>query len=768
MNNKLYKKLLWGTGFVIVAVILTLFIMSQTYIQNLVYHERLNQMEEVTHQMFRSLEDVIDTHWSEVNVQCNYLYCTPLKTDTEFYRYLKKLSELSNYHERQIELVAVDADGHYYTENGGMGLLREMNYLADSPQWVSYVSNSLTVDDSRMVFLEQLSTPITLQSGEKEITLRYFGISQSMTQLNDYFRCDAYENNNSVYVLDDDGFKLFNANDTELLKGHNVYTVLSRMSYLHGSSFAEAKERLDRTGSCYSNAVLDGTEYFYALKQMENAQWTLAFLVPAKYVAVNTQKLVSIVMIIIIVIAMVFSVITVFVGWFLLRQKQQQELQAEKEANLRLEQYNIHLTQVNDELRQAQDIAAEALQSAERASKAKTDFLANMSHDIRTPMNAIIGITTLMKNELHQPEKLAEHLDKLENSGQLLLGIINDILDMSRIESGKTTLNVEKMNLPQQISQLDSIIRQQAGQRSQTFTVNTHLQHENVLADPNRLNRVLMNILSNAVKYTPTGGHIRFEVDELPRNEHYARYRFVVQDDGIGMSEAYQKTLFDPFTREERSGTNKVQGTGLGMAITKNIVDLMGGSINVESTTGKGTRFEVVLEFPVDAEADTVPEAQMLPEEEKETSPLSGMKFLCAEDNAINAEILEMLLEANGASCTICSNGQEIVDAFASVKPGEYDMILMDVQMPVMDGLEATRRIRSGENPLGRIIPILAMTANAFLEDMQKSREAGMDEHLSKPVDIAALEQTVKRFRVIPPKINSGQARFRRGSTQTM
>ena len=768
MNNKLYKKLLWGTGFVIVAVILTLFIMSQTYIQNLVYHERLNQMEEVTHQMFRSLEDVIDTHWDEVNVQCNYLYYTPLKTDTEFYRYLKKLSELSNYHERQIELVAVDSDGHYYTENGGMGLLREMNYLADSPQWVSYVSNSLTVDDSRMVFLEQLSTPITLQSGEKEITLRYFGISQSMTQLNDYFRCDAYENNNSVYVLDDNGFKLFNANDTELLKGHNVYTVLSRMSYLHGSSFAEAKERLDRTGSCYSNAVLDGTEYFYALKQMENAQWTLAFLVPAKYVAVNTQKLVSIVMIIIIVIAMVFSVITVFVGWFLLRQKQQQELQAEKEANLRLEQYNIHLTQVNDELRQAQDIAAEALQSAERASKAKTDFLANMSHDIRTPMNAIIGITTLMKNELHQPEKLAEHLGKLENSGQLLLGIINDILDMSRIESGKTTLNVEKMNLPQQISQLDSIIRQQAGQRRQTFTVNTHLQHENVLADPNRLNRVLMNILSNAVKYTPTGGHIRFEVDELPRNEHYARYRFVVQDDGIGMNEAYQKTLFDPFTREERSGTNKVQGTGLGMAITKNIVDLMGGSINVESTTGKGTRFEVVLEFPVDAEADAVPEAQVLPEEEEETSPLSGMKFLCAEDNAINAEILEMLLEANGASCTICSNGQEIVDAFASVKPGEYDMILMDVQMPVMDGLEATRRIRSGENPLGRIIPILAMTANAFLEDMQKSREAGMDEHLSKPVDIAALEQTVKRFRVIPPKINSGQARFRRGSTQTM
>ena len=375
-----------------------------------------------------------------------------------------------------------------------------------------------------------------------------------------------------------------------------------------------------------------------------------------------------------------------------------------------------------------------------------------MSHDIRTPMNAIIGITTLMKNELHEPEKLAEHLGKLESSGQLLLGIINNILDMSRIESGKTTLHVEKMNLSQQISQLDSIIRQQAGQRSQTFTVSTNLQHENVLADPNRLNQVLMNILSNAVKYTPTGGHIRLEVEELPRNEHYARYRFVVQDDGIGMSADYQKTLFDPFTREECSGTNKVQGTGLGMAITKSVIDLMGGSISVESATGKGTRFEVVLEFPIDTEADTVQKAQALPEEEETTSPLSGMKFLCAEDNAINAEILQMLLETKGASCTICPNGQEIVDAFASVKPGDYDMILMDVQMPVMDGLEATRRIRSGENPLGRTIPILAMTANAFLEDMQKSKEAGMDEHLSKPVDISALEQVVKRFRVTPPR----------------
>ena len=752
MNKKNYRQLLWGIGVVSLAVILTLFIVSQTYIQNLVYHERLSQMEEVTHQMFRSLEDVIDNHWDDVDVQCNYLAYMPMETTDDLFSYLEKLSELSNYKEKQIELIAVDSAGHYYTEHGRMGLLRGMTYLESAPQRVSYVANSLTVDDSRMVFLNQLSTPITLQSEIGEITLRYFGTSQSMTQLNDYFRCDAYENNNSVYVLDNDGFKLFNANDTELLKGHNVYTVLSQMSYLHGSSFAAAKERLARTGSCYSNAVLDETEYFYALKQMENAQWTLAFLVPAEYVAVNTQKLVSLVTASMIVFAVVFSITVVIAGWFLLREKQQRELRAEKETNLRLEHYNIQLTQANDELRRAQDIAAEALQSAERASKAKTDFLSNMSHDIRTPMNAIVGLTALMENELDEPEKLADHLGKLKSSGQLLLDIINNILDMSRIESGKTTLTIEPMDLSHQLDQLNTMIFSQANVKKQTFTVSTHIQHKNLLADPTRLNQVLMNILSNAVKYTPQGGHIRFEAEELPRNDHYAKYRFIVQDDGIGMSAAYQKTLFDPFTREEKSGTNKVQGTGLGMAITKSIVDLMGGTIRVESATGKGTRFEVVLEFPIDAEADKVQTAPALPEEAEAVSPLSGMNFLCAEDNAINAEILELLLETKGARCTICSNGQEIVDAFASVKPGEYDMILMDVQMPVMDGLEATRRIRSGENPLGRTIPILAMTANAFLEDMQKSRDAGMDEHLSKPVDINALEQTVKRFRITPPE----------------
>ena len=764
-KDKKYRRILLACIFASLAAVAGFFVLSRTYIKNLVYKERLNQMEEITHQMFRNLEDVIGNRWADVDVQCNYLIGTDLQTDTDLYSYLQRVSALSNLEKKQITLLAVDSAGRYYTQQGSRGLLREMHYLEDDPEWVNCVTNSLTESDSRMVFLKRLDTPITLQAGTAQISLRYYGIAQSMEQLNTYFRCDAYDDHNSVYVLENNGLKLFNSNNTELLKGQNVYTVLSQMSYLHGSSFQQAKAALQEHGVCYSNAVLDGTEYFYSLKQMENAAWTLAFLVPADDVATNTQKLVDLVTAIIIGFATVFSLSTILILWRLQRDMQRDALLAEQETNLRLENYNQQLTARNAELKRAQEVAVDALQGAERASKAKTDFLSNMSHDIRTPMNAIIGITTLMKNELHEPDKLAEHLEKLESSGRLLLGIINDILDMSRIESGKTTLNIEQMDLLQQIEQVESVISEQALQRNQEFrVVTTSVQHEHVLADPNRLNQILMNILSNSVKYTPAGGHIRLEVEELPRDAHYAKYKFIVQDDGIGMSDAYLKTIFDPFTREEKSGTNHVQGTGLGMAITKSVVDLMGGVISVESAPGQGSRFEVVLEFPIDTEAALVqkPEIDDAP---ADNSLLCGMKFLCAEDNEINSEILQMLLESKGATCRIYPDGQQIVDAFAKVKPGDYDMILMDVQMPVMDGLEATRRIRSSENLLGKTIPILAMTANAFLEDMQKSKEAGMDEHLSKPVDIAMLEQAVRRFRITPPPpINSGRSRFMRSA----
>mgnify|MGYP000960277526 CR=1 FL=1 len=415
--------------------------------------------------------------------------------------------------------------------------------------------------------------------------------------------------------------------------------------------------------------------------------------------------------------------------------------------------YYVYQKSKAEEQKQKQ-LLMTAAEEADAANKAKSAFLLSISHDIRTPMNAIIGFTNIA---LHQNtvSDIHDSLEKVQKSSNHLLSLLNDVLDFTRIESGKVTISPEPMDITQLTDNVQAIMNGLLYNRDLKFEVHREIsKNPYVLADVVRIREVLVNLLGNAVKFTKDGGKITLDISSYPgADEKHIITRYVVRDNGIGMSEEFQKKLFDPFSQEDDANARtQYKGTGLGMAITKSIVDLMGGTIHVESAPGKGSRFEVVLELPIDAEADKVQTASALPEEDEAVSPLSGMSFLCAEDNAINAEILEMLLETKGASCTICSNGQEIVDAFASVKPGEYDMILMDVQMPVMDGLEATRRIRNGENPLGRTIPILAMTANAFLEDMQKSKEASMDEHLSKPVDISALEQVVKRFRVTPRK----------------
>ena len=401
-------------------------------------------------------------------------------------------------------------------------------------------------------------------------------------------------------------------------------------------------------------------------------------------------------------------------------------------------------SELNVKLQQSQKELEAALLRAESANAAKTTFLSNVSHDIRTPMNAIVGLTQLMGDALQAPEKLHDYLDKLKASSHHLLNLINDILDMNKIESGKTTVNVVPFSLKEQVAQLESVIRPQAREREQEFTVSTHnLQHEYVLGDATKLQQVLQNLLSNAVKYTDEGGQVSLDIEELPRSGHYARYKFTVKDNGMGMSREFQEHVYEPFARAESSLTNKVQGTGLGMAITKSIVDMMGGSILLTSKLGEGSCFEVMLEFKVNEEAEKAVGKQ----QEQEKFSLQGMRFLCAEDNKLNAEILEAILQMKGASCYICRNGEEIVERFKTVQPDEFDAILMDIQMPKMNGYEATSAIRKGANPLGRTIPIIAMTANAFAEDVQKSHDAGMNAHLSKPVDVAVLEQTLRRFR---------------------
>ena len=388
-----------------------------------------------------------------------------------------------------------------------------------------------------------------------------------------------------------------------------------------------------------------------------------------------------------------------------------------------------------------------ALEQAKTASVEKSNFLFNMSHDIRTPMNAVIGMTSLIRHDAGNKDKVIEYADKIDVSSQHLLGIINDILDMSKIEAGKTVFKYDDFSILNFIQEINNLFHSQIDEKKQILTTKKNIRHEWVNGDQLHLMQIFNNLLSNAVKYTQEGGEIQFLVEECETNSSvYAKYRFLVRDNGIGMSADFKDKIFDAFTRAENSVTNKIQGTGLGMAITRNLVEAMGGTIDVESELGQGSCFEVLIELRI-AEDRTVALAAQEDTDEQDGNILQGMRFLCAEDNELNAEILTELLKIEGAECTICENGEEVLKAFEQSAPGDYDMILMDVQMPVMNGYEATKAIRRSSHELAKTIPIIAMTANAFSEDIQHSLAAGMNAHVSKPVEMKVLEKTIRSIK---------------------
>ena len=729
-GRKSRRSILWLVMAALLAVLISVFAFLRfysAYIDKTLYAERLSQMREVTTQLFAGLEDVMNNQWRTASEQCRTLQREKPQTMDGLMDFLQDQAVLGELADIQCDIIAVDNLGVYYTQKGRQGLIGEREYLLSSPERVSYVSNSLISDETRMVFLQRLEEPVTVENGGQQTTLIYYGISQNMEELNPYFECSAYNGNNSVYVVDEAGLRLFSSNDDGLLKGFNIYHILEGMEYLHGSSFDLARKELEVENIAYSNAVINDTEVYYALYRMENAEWTLIFLVPSAYVATNTVALVNTTIRMVLIFAVLLVIFSAAAIFWLMRMQQRAALEVERRNNAQLER-------INEEL-------AAAVEVAEKATKAKSDFLANMSHDIRTPMNAIVGITNLMEHEADASDKLHTYIQKVQLSSRHLLSLINDILDMSKIESSEVALNQDSISLAEQVGQVDSIIRSQTAERGQTFVIRTHhVVHEYLIGDGVRLRQIFLNLLSNAVKYTPYGGAIRFELEELPcpQPEH-ATFHITVEDNGYGMEEAFVKHIFEPFTRGESSMTNKVQGTGLGMAITKNIVDLMGGTITVRSTVDRGSCFDVTLTFPIDDSVKNQVSVESL--------------LLIAEEKELTGNLQAVLQEAGVSFFAASSEKQaeevlqaQQVEAFEQVKPGDYDAVLLDIQMPRMNGLEASRAIRSGSNPLGQTIPIIAMTANAFTEDIRDCLNAGMDAHVSKPIDIAVLERTLRNL----------------------
>lgn len=415
------------------------------------------------------------------------------------------------------------------------------------------------------------------------------------------------------------------------------------------------------------------------------------------------------------------------------------------------------LKKKNEVLTQLGDRAGEALLAAQKADAQTEEFYRNMSHDIRTSINAVIGTAGLIQRDANDTGRVRDRARKIISSSHQLLGLVNSALDIARMESGQMMLEISQASFSELLEDVAASVKPQFDERNHTLKIDKrNVKCDNVFCDANRLKQILINILSNAAKYTENGGEISFTVSETPtKQENAVHLQFTVRDNGIGMAEGYIERIFEPFTREENTLTNKLAGAGLGMAITKRLVEMMGGTIAVESRRGSGSTFTVELELNTNYTGASPRTAfgtgSLLPELGNDwesgkvvKSVLNGMHFLVAEDNELNAEILQEQLLMHGASGDFAENGQRAVEKFEGTEPDEYDMILMDIQMPIMNGYEATRCIRVGKHSRAKTVPIIAMTANVFLEDIQSAREAGMNGHVAKPTDIRQLERVVE------------------------
>ena len=846
------------------------------YLQDRIFAERTMQLNEITSQVRTNLGNSLDSHWNYLTAAVNIMKRQNFDSQQELIDSIGRIEKLLCMENYSSTLMLLDGSGNRYDTAGKHGVWADIEVISGGGERYTFLSDASAERGNYWAFVQKLDQPF--KAGDSGEIFTHAVLLKDVYTLTEYYDSAAYGSQNETYVLKSNGTRLHDdVFQNNMISAYNVLKVLQEME---DQPIPDIRAALEQTDTISSNFKYDGTEFYYCITSLEKYNTLVLFLIPAKYVASGTVEMVGAVirmllLLVVILLAMLALVVASITG-----QRNSVRLFKQEQINLRRqEELNSRLEESNAMLARSKETAEQAFRIAEEANRAKSSFLSNMSHDIRTPMNAIVGFSALLARDADNPEKVMEYTKKITASSQHLLGLINDILDISKIESGKTTLNQSDENLAELIENIDSIIRPQMKARNHTFEIRSvDLKHEQVVMDKLRLNQILLNLLSNAVKYTPEGGRITLTIQELPSPAgNPAHFRFVVADNGYGMSEAYLQKIFDAFTREEDSVTNKIQGTGLGMAITKNLLDLMGGKISVESEKGKGSVFTVELELAVSEQiiapdfwkkhgisriltvddeeavcrnirrsmeetgvaADYAPDGEsavkmvresvqkgrtyhvilldwkmpgmdgletakrirrengtdipillltgydwteiekeareagidaflskpffltsfrqkveyVLCHGKQETEPakepdeqsiLHGMHILVAEDNEINSEILNELLRMSGAVCDICENGKQVAEAFEKSVPGQYQLILMDVQMPVMDGYEATRRIRSMSHPLALKIPIIAMTANAFAEDVRDALEAGMNAHVAKPVDMAILEQTVR------------------------
>ena len=589
---------------IIISAVLAVLVLAGTFfsgrMKSLLYQESVSQLEEISQQLFEKLDVQIDIQWGYLDKLASLLEQVGSLTQQEMAEYIAHCEADLSPVGTQIYFRVIDEDGHYYTDVGRQGIWTGVDRLTGTDRQSFLIAN-WPDNETYMAFAIKLSEGMTVDGSSVE----YLILLRSMSDMQPFFHSSAFAERNVAYIIDYDGFVL--SSDGSLpgidFAGKNLYYSLQEQSYPHMGSFAAVLKQGESSGSVCTDVEIGGNRYFLVYDRLLAYDWAVLLLIDAGDVAVSATEMVSSMLCVFLGVGVLCILAVIVIMWLVTSFRRDKILLEERKNN------EEKLINANRALEKAHTEMERALAKAKTATEAKSQFLSNMSHDIRTPMNAILGMANLMEYEVEHPEKQRYYIKKLQKSGQYMLGLINDILDMSKIESGEVQITLEPVKLAEQAGQIESIIRSQSNEKGQTFTLRVHeLTHEYLIGDSIRIRQIFLNLLTNAVKYTPNGGSILFEIAELPCDDpDCATIRTSVIDNGYGMKADFLESIFKPFTREQNSSINKIQGTGLGMSITKSLVDLMGGTITVQSEFGKGSRFDVTLTLPIDKDAIRVP-----------------------------------------------------------------------------------------------------------------------------------------------------------------
>ena len=706
---------------ILVAALVSGIFFMRNSLMKLTVEERSNQLEEMVTQIQANLDSGLQTHWNLVAGLNNAAQGNHFKNSQDVSDNIVHMENDFCTDLYGCRVMLLDEQGTAYLSDGPAGIWYDVSHLLDEEKRHTFVSETDTIDGSFLVFSQELDSPITM--GEDHVRFTHIVLLKDIQTVKQYYTTTTYGGKAATYIIKKNGtLAYYDADSDDVIGARNIYKALEEAEYIQGRSFGMVKEQLDREGIVAANILLNQTEYYYCLTALNNYDMTLMLLIPADSVAVSTMNMMNATVRTetLFISAMALLMLLVFFGLIKL-QRSSQMVKLEQETNRELNRLRA---------------------VAETANAAKSTFLNNMSHDIRTPMNAIIGFTNIALKQNPKPEVKA-CLDKISDSSEHLLALINDVLDISRIESGKIRYTPAPVDITELSDSVLTIMHGYLSNRDITFQTELRQpQTRYVLTDAVRVREVLVNILGNAVKFTNDGGTVTYAVSYHPgEDERHVTVRYRISDTGIGMSEEFVDHIFDEFSQEEHGARTQYKGTGLGMAITKRYVDLMGGTISVESKKGVGSTFTVELPMEI---ADSC--------EGKKTDfaagkvDINGLRVLLAEDNDLNAEIAMVQLEELGMQITRAVDGEEAVRCFAENPQGTFDIILMDVMMPKMNGYEATKAIRRMQNrPDAAQTPIIAMTANAFAEDVQASLDAGMNGHLSKPIVMDEVIKTIAR-----------------------